>query len=60
MIPMTMAPTSAAALEQLSDRSRFERIAIRLLRQADPECAPILRTGGNALDEPIAAPVDGF
>ena len=33
---------------------------MQVLRQFDGECAALLRSGTNALDEPIPSPVDGF
>jgi hypothetical protein len=52
--------TTALALSQVSDRGKFERIGIGILRRFSEECSSVLRTGTNALDEPIGSPLDGF
>ena len=52
--------TTAASLESLTDRSRFEYLATSALRKADPRYAAIIHTGVNAQGETIVAPVDGL
>ncbi len=52
--------TTAATLESLTDRSRFELLATSVLRKADPKCAAIIQTGINAQGETIVAPIDGL
>ena len=52
--------TSAAVLESLTDRSRFEHLATSVLRKAEPRYAGIIQTGVDAQGESIIAPVDGL
>jgi hypothetical protein len=52
--------TTAATLESLTDRSRFEQLATSVLRKAEPRYAAIVHTGVNALGETIVSPIDGL
>ena len=52
--------TTASQLAEVTDRGKFERIAIQILRKFESECAAILRLGTNTLDEPIPSALDGF
>ena len=52
--------TTAATLEALTDRARFELLATSVLRKGDSKYAAIIETGVNAQGETIVAPVDGF
>lgn len=52
--------TTALALENLTDRSRFELLATSVLRAAVPKYAGIVHTGLNAKGETIVSPVDGI
>jgi hypothetical protein len=52
--------TTAAILESLTHRSRFELLATSVLRKADPKCAAIIQTGINAQGETIVASIDGL
>lgn len=52
--------TTAAALEALTDRARFELLATSVLRKAEPRYAGIIHTGINAEGETIVSPVDGL
>jgi hypothetical protein len=57
---MADAMTTAATLESLTDRSRFEHLATSVLRKADARYAGIIHTGVNAQGETIVAPIDGL
>jgi hypothetical protein len=50
--------TTAATLEALNDRARFELLATSILRKAEPRYAGIIHTGINAEAETIVSPVD--
>ena len=52
--------TTAATLESLTDRSRFEHLATSVLRKAEPRYSAVIHTGVNAQGETIAAPIDGL
>lgn len=52
--------TTAAALEELTDRSRFELLGTSVLRAASSKYAGIIHTGLNAQGETIVSPVDGI
>jgi len=52
--------TTAATLEALTDRARFEVLATSILRKAAPRYAGIIQTGLNAEGETIVSPVDGL
>lgn len=51
---------TAEALEAMTDRGKFERLVISILRSADSDCSAIIHTGINAQGETIPSPVDGF
>ncbi len=52
--------TTAATLESLTDRSRFEHLATSVLRKAEPRYSGVVHTGVNAQGETIVAPIDGL
>jgi hypothetical protein len=52
--------TTAATLESLTDRSRFEHLATSVLRKAEPRYSAVIHTGVNAQGETIVAPIDGL
>jgi hypothetical protein len=52
--------TTAATLESLADRSRFEHLATSVLRKAEPRYSAVIHTGVNAQGETIVAPIDGL
>lgn len=51
---------TAQALEAMTDRGKFERLATSVLREHKKEYATIVNTGINAKGEPIKSPLDGF
>src|SRR5436190_1635033 len=53
-------PTTAARLEAMTDRSKFEVLATSILRKANPFYEPIIHTGVNAEGETIVSPLDGI
>lgn len=57
---MSQNTTTAAILESLTDRAKFEQIATSVLRKAEPRYVGIIQTGLNAHGETIVAPVDGL
>src|SRR5258708_23966151 len=52
--------TTAYALESMTDRSKFERLATSVLRKAESNYAAIIHTGINAQGETIVSPIDGL
>lgn len=52
--------TTAATLESLTDRSKFELLATSVLRKADPKYVGVIQTGINAQGETIVASIDGL
>jgi len=52
--------TTAAVLESLTDRSKFECLATSILRKADSKYAAIIQTGVKAHGETIVSPVDSL
>jgi hypothetical protein len=57
---MRSSVTTAAALEAITDRGKFELLATSVLRKAEPRYAPIIHTGVNAHEETVRAPLDGI
>jgi hypothetical protein len=51
---------TAEALEAITDRGKFERLATSVLRKANKNYDAIIQTGINAQGETIKSPVDGF
>ena len=51
--------TTAEALEGLGD-AEFEMLAIRSLRELEPDCKAIIHLGMNAQGKTIPGPLDGF
>src|SRR5437773_11760286 len=52
--------TTAEALEAITDRALFERLATSVLRKAEPKYTGLIQTGVNARGETIVAPIDGL
>ena len=44
----------------MTDRGKFESLAMSILRSADSDCSAVIHTGINAQGETIPSPVDGF
>ena len=57
---MTQPVTTAALLERITDRAKFELLATSVLRKAEPKYAAIIHTGVNAQGETIVSPLDGI
>jgi hypothetical protein len=57
---MAIDMTTAATLESLTDRSRFEHLATSVLRKFDLKYAAVIQTGVNAQGETIVSPIDGL
>src|SRR6266851_2683711 len=57
---MTQHVTTAALLEGMTDRAKFELLATGVLRKAEPIYAAIIHTGVNAQGETIVSPLDGI
>ena len=51
---------TATKLEEMTDRAAFERLALHILRYAEPSCETAFRLGTNAKGETIPSPFDGF
>lgn len=52
--------TTAQALEALTDRAVFERLATSVLRKVDARYAAVIHTGINSSGETIVSPLDGL
>lgn len=44
----------------MTDRGKFELLAMSILRGADSDCSSVIHTGINAQGETIPSPIDGF
>jgi hypothetical protein len=51
--------TTAESLERLKDAD-FELLAVRALRELEPDCHAIIHVGMNAQEKTIPGPLDGF
>lgn len=52
--------STVEALERMTDRGEFERLAMSILRFAENDCSAAIHTGINAQGATIRSPVDGF
>jgi hypothetical protein len=51
---------TAQKIRDISDAGEFEILAIRALRELDPDCAPLIHLGINSVGKTIVSPIDGF
>ena len=51
---------TAVALEQMTDRGKFELLATAVIGVERPEYRPIIHLGVNAKGETVRASIDGF
>lgn len=51
---------TAGNLLDMTDRAAFERLALQVLRCAEPDCASVIRLGTNEHGETVVSPLDGF
>jgi hypothetical protein len=47
-------------LSEMTDDAEFERLAMAVLREANPEYASLLHTGVNSAGKTVKSPVDGI
>jgi len=52
--------TTAEALEGITDESAFELLAVRALRELEPDCHSLVHLGMNSQGKTIRSPLDGF
>ncbi len=52
--------TTAEALDGITDESAFELLAVRALRELEPECHSLVHLGMNLQGKTIRSPLDGF
>lgn len=55
-----MMTLTASNLLRMTDRAAFERLALHVLRFAEPDCASVIRLGTNEQGETVVSPLDGF
>ncbi len=51
---------TAEALDGITDESAFELLAVRALRELEPECHSLVHLGMNSQGKTIRSPLDGF
>src|ERR1035437_7077684 len=51
--------TTAEALERINE-AEFELLAVRSLRELEPDCLAVIHMGMNAQGKTIPGPLDGF
>jgi hypothetical protein len=52
--------TTAEALDGMTDESAFELLAVRSLRELEPDCHWLVHLGMNSQGKTIRNPIDGF
>jgi hypothetical protein len=52
--------TTAEALDGMTDESAFELLAVRSLRELEPDCHSLVHLGMNSQGKTIRNPIDGF